>query len=139
MSKIIILGIVVLVIGGYLWWSGAPPFSQTNTTPVESMTESTDGTTGEAMDAPPASTMAQATVEIKDFAFNAPTITIKVGESVSWTNADLIGHSATADDGSFDTGILGQNESGAVTFSKAGTFTYHCTPHPNMKGTVIVE
>lgn len=140
MKKLILLGIVLVIVGGYLWWVGTPTFNQTKTTSRDSTIESTDvTTTEEATDKPPSSTMAKTTVEIKGFAFTTPTITIKVGESVSWTNNDLVGHSATADDGSFDTGILAQNESGAVTFSKAGTYQYHCTPHPNMKGTVIVK
>ena len=45
-------------------------------------------------------------------------------------------HSATANDGSFDTGILSKGGSGSHTFTQAGTFSYICTPHPFMKGTV---
>lgn len=78
-------------------------------------------------------------VEIKNFSFAPETLTIKVGESVTWTNQDSAGHSATADDNSFDTGILSQGQSGSVTFSKAGTYTYHCSVHPNMKATIIVQ
>ncbi len=78
-------------------------------------------------------------VEIKSFSFNPPTITIKKGESVQWTNRDSVAHTATADDKSFDTSLLRKSESGEILFDKAGTFTYHCSPHPNMKGMVVVE
>lgn len=78
-------------------------------------------------------------VEIKDFAFAPKTVTVKVGDTVTWENKDSVAHTATADDKSFDTGMLAQGKKGSVTFDKAGTYTYHCTPHPNMKGTIIVE
>jgi plastocyanin len=77
-------------------------------------------------------------VEIKSFAFNPASITVPAGTTVTWTNQDLAPHTATADDGSFDTGRLEQGQSGTVTFDKPGTYTYTCTFHPNMKGTVVV-
>ncbi|HEX7290611.1 MAG TPA: plastocyanin/azurin family copper-binding protein, partial [Conexibacter sp.] len=55
-----------------------------------------------------------------------------------WTNADAASHTATADDGSFDTGTLAQGRSGSHAFTSAGTFAYHCTIHPSMHGTVTV-
>lgn len=81
----------------------------------------------------------ESAVEIKGFAFSPASITVKAGTQVTFTNRDSVGHTATADDASFDTGILAKDESGTVTFDTPGTFTYHCTPHPNMKGTVVVE
>ena len=78
-------------------------------------------------------------VEVKEFAFNPVTITVKVGTKVTWTNKDSVAHTATSDDGStFDTGLLNQGESGSFTFDKVGTYGYHCTPHPNMKASIIV-
>jgi plastocyanin len=77
-------------------------------------------------------------VEIKGFAFNPATITVPVGTTVTWTNQDAAPHTATADDKSFDTGRLDQGQSGSVTFDMPGTYTYTCTFHPNMKGTVVV-
>lgn len=78
-------------------------------------------------------------VTIQNFAFSPATITIKAGQSVTWTNEDNIGHSATSDNGSFDTGVLSQGQSKSITFAKAGTYTYHCSVHPDMKATVIVQ
>jgi plastocyanin len=78
------------------------------------------------------------TVEIKDFAFNPGTIEVPAGTTVTWTNQDFAPHTATADDGSFDTGRLDQGQTGSVTFDQPGTYTYTCTFHPNMKGTVVV-
>jgi LPXTG-motif cell wall-anchored protein len=88
---------------------------------------------------PKASAAASTTVGIKDFAFGPSSVTVNVGDTVTWSNSGPTGHSATANDGSFDTGILPKGKSGSHTFSKAGTFSYICKPHPFMKGTVIVK
>jgi plastocyanin len=92
---------------------------------------------GTPMAGTPASA-SSSSVEIKGFAFNPATITVPVGTTVTWTNQDAAPHTATADDKSFDTGRLDQGKSGSVTFDKPGTYTYTCTFHPNMKGTVVV-
>jgi plastocyanin len=78
-------------------------------------------------------------VTIAGFAYDPATITVSVGDSVTWTNNDGVVHTATADNGSFDTGTIGDGASGSVTFSAAGTFAYHCTIHSSMAGTVVVE
>ncbi len=78
-------------------------------------------------------------VTIQNMAFSPKNLQVKVGQAVTWTNQDAVGHSATADDNSFDTGILGQGQSKAITFSKAGTFTYHCSVHPSMTATITVS
>lgn len=76
---------------------------------------------------------------IVDFSFSPQTITIHVGDTVTWTNSGQQPHSATADDHSFDTGILRHGQSGSHTFTKAGTFSYFCIVHPYMKGTIVVQ
>lgn len=78
-------------------------------------------------------------VIISDFAFVPEELVVKKGATVVFTNEDAIVHSATSDDGSFDTGLLAKGESGSVTFTKAGTYTYYCTPHPTMTGTITVQ
>ena len=78
-------------------------------------------------------------VEIKDFTFSPNEITIRRGEKVTFVNRDRLRHSATADDGSFDTQLLEQNESKTLIFSNQGAFSYHSTTQPYIKATVIVE
>lgn len=77
-------------------------------------------------------------VAISGSAFSPATVNVTVGDTVTWTNGDQISHTATADGGSFDTGTLGNGESGTATFATAGSFPYHCTVHPNMTGVVVV-
>jgi amicyanin len=76
-------------------------------------------------------------VTIFDYGFRPATITIDAGDAVTWTNTGKQPHSATGS--GFDTGILKAGQSASHTFNSAGTFSYHCTPHPFMKGTVVVR
>ena len=82
---------------------------------------------------------ADASVAISGFAFAPASVSVSVGDSVTWTNGDGVGHTATADDASFDTGTIAGGGSDSVTFSAAGTFAYHCTIHPAMTGTITVQ
>jgi len=70
--------------------------------------------------------------------FEPAEITVKVGGSVTFQNSGTQQHTATANDGSFDTGALAAGATKLVTFSRAGTFTFHCSFHPWMTGTVTV-
>ncbi len=130
MNKNVIIGIVVIIIVVLGYLSISKNYQQTSTpTPTKSSNKTQDTSSGVAKNA----------VTIKNFAYARASITVHVGDSVTWTNQDSAGHSATADDGSFDTGVLSTGKSNTVSFAKAGTFAYHCSVHPNMKGTVVVE
>ena len=78
-------------------------------------------------------------VAIVDFGFEAASVTVKPGATVTWTNTGSAPHTATADDGSFDSKSLSGGTTFSQTFTTAGTFAYHCTIHPRMKGTVVVQ
>ncbi|MDE3088982.1 MAG: cupredoxin domain-containing protein [Chloroflexota bacterium] len=71
--------------------------------------------------------------------FDPQALTVRVGDTVTWTNMGSLVHTVTADDGSFDSGNLNPGDSWSFTFVKAGTFAFHCTPHPWMKGTITVQ
>ena len=81
---------------------------------------------------------ADQTVDISGFAFSPRELTVSVGDTVTWANADAQGHTATADDGAFDTGTIAGNAAKAVTLTSAGTFAYHCRIHPTMTATLVV-
>ena len=73
-------------------------------------------------------------------AFSPNPITIKVGDSVKWTNNDTIVHTSTANNGQWNSGILNPGQSFTTpAFTTAGSFQYHCTIHPGMVGTVTVQ
>jgi plastocyanin len=78
-------------------------------------------------------------INISGFAFDPATITIKVGQAVTWTNQDSVVHTVVASDNSWSSDSLETGASFSHTFDTAGTFTYICGVHPSMKGTVIVQ
>ena len=91
---------------------------------------------GAAGSAPAASGTA---VTISSFAFNPAEITVKVGDTVTWTNQDSVGHTVVADDNSFTSQSLPQGGTYSFKFTKAGTFAYHCSVHPSMTAKVTVQ
>jgi len=72
-------------------------------------------------------------------AYSPNPISISVGGTVTWTNNDVVAHTATADDGSWNSGSVAAGGRFSRTFPTAGTFPYHCTIHPGMIGTVSVR
>lgn len=78
-------------------------------------------------------------MNIVQSAFGSATITISKGDTVTWKNDDSYLHRIVADDGSFDLGDQPNGASVKHTFTQAGTYAYHCSVHPFMKGTVIVK
>ncbi|HEY6672586.1 MAG TPA: cupredoxin family copper-binding protein [Solirubrobacterales bacterium] len=125
-------------------------------TPEASPTGPAAGTPGEApdqsrttdtslADSPPADgpgggahKAASASVTIADFFFSPASVTVAIGDTVTWHNTGQAPHNATANDGSFKTPDLNQGRSASHRFTSAGTFSYICTIHPNMHGTVRV-
>jgi plastocyanin len=77
---------------------------------------------------------------IKNFTFTPGSLTVKAGTTVTFTNQDSANHNVTFSDKSIK-GIanLRTNQSGKVSFAKAGSYAYVCTYHPGMKGTVVVQ
>jgi len=79
-------------------------------------------------------------VTIQNFAFSPKTLTVAPGTTIMWTNKDSAPHTVTSDSGStLASGDLSQGKSYTHTFTKAGTYAYHCAIHPFMHGTVIVS
>lgn len=86
---------------------------------------------------PTPATPTPVTINIQGFVF-VGSHTVPVGTSVTWKNLDSAPHTATANDGSFNTGTLGQGQTGSHTFSTAGSFPYKCAIHPSMTATLTV-
>ncbi|MFF4576608.1 cupredoxin domain-containing protein [Streptomyces sp. NPDC001410] len=78
---------------------------------------------------------------MKNFAFSPAALTVKAGEKVTVVNEDSTAHTVTATQGGdFDTGSIAGGKSGSFTApSKAGSYAFVCTFHPNMKGTLTVR
>jgi plastocyanin len=76
------------------------------------------------------------TVAIKNFAFAPATVTIKVGDTVTWRNDDGVPHDATS--ATWTSGQISAGQSYTRTFDAAGTFSYVCKVHPAMKAATII-
>jgi len=79
------------------------------------------------------------TVVIHGFRYAPANVTAKVGDTILWKNTDIVSHTVTADDGSFDSGKIAPGATWKLVAKKRGTHAYKCVPHPNMHGIVIVN
>src|SRR3954471_16602651 len=80
-----------------------------------------------------------AAVQIGNFTFKAPVVTVKAGTTVTWTNGDDIPHTVVSKDGLFKSKVLDTGERFSFTFAKPGQFGYYCSLHPYMTGIVTVK
>jgi YVTN family beta-propeller protein len=75
-------------------------------------------------------------VRISGFAFTPASLTVAPGQTVTWTNADSVPHTVTADGGAWDSGRLPPGASFSFTPARPGTYAYHCAIHPFMRAVV---
>ena len=87
---------------------------------------------------PRASFAAEVTVTMGPSYFAPSQITVNAGDTVVWRNTDSIAHTVTANDGRFDSGTIQPGSSFLYTFTSGGSYSYHCTFHNGMIGTVSV-
>ena len=85
---------------------------------------------------PPAGTVF---VGIRDTFFTPETVTVVLGKSVRWTNEGALQHAVVADSVAWQSELISPTFWFEVLFDSAGAFTYHCSQHPGMTGTVVVQ
>ncbi len=78
-------------------------------------------------------------ISIQNSSFKPNITTITVGADVRWVNKDKITHKVVSDNGTFESPNLTQGSIYSFTFTKAGTYNYHCAIHPAEKGIIIVK
>ena len=78
-------------------------------------------------------------VSIVNMSFSPATLTVTAGTTVTWTNNDNMTHTVTSDATGFDSGDLTVGSKFSKVFSVACTYSYHCTIHPTMKGSIVVK
>jgi plastocyanin len=85
-------------------------------------------------------TIKQNKIEIKDFAFNPQTLTVKSGEKITWINRDEEPHTVVSVEKQFKkSSALDTDQEFTITAGAPGTYTYFCSVHPKMTGTIVVE
>jgi amicyanin len=140
-----LIGLALIIAAGGWWYysknqSAAQPHgdaaisdtSDTPNTPVQTKPTAT---------APTTPSVSVASVNIQNFSYAPANITVKKGTKITWTNKDFLIHTVTADNTAelnLASPDLARGESYSFTFNKVGTFSYHCVPHPQMKGSVTV-
>ena len=130
-TPVIIIAAVVVVIAivGIVAASGGKKTSSSNTAGTDNMSSSAV-----------ANAVAADKVTISNYMFAPGDIKVKMGTTVTWTNQDSVKHNVVSDDGMMPDGkLIGKDETYTYTFTKAGTYKYHCSPHPYMHGSVTVE
>ena len=136
MKKIIVLGvlgaaIVVLVFASIAAAQSVPDQSSSDqSTPEQAQSPDSSGQATPAQDA--------VTVNIPEDAFDPAQLDVAPGTTVTWVNNDSEPHTVTADDGLFDSGRLDPGDSYSVWLGGSGTVAYHCNPHPDMTGSIVV-
>ena len=97
-------------------------------------------TFGLAFVAPPAQAASQA-VTMQDYAFSPSALTVRVGDTVTWTNQDQAPHDVTTTSApvAIKSQMLSTGQSFSYTFTTAGTYSYYCSIHPDMRAQVIVQ
>jgi plastocyanin len=81
-------------------------------------------------------------VFIRDYGFHPATVRVKRGSRLTWVNCEStpgLSHTSTADAGAWRSQLISPAAAFTTAVDVAGTFTYHCEPHPFMTGTVVVE
>jgi plastocyanin len=78
-------------------------------------------------------------IAIREFAFVADRLTVPRGTTIVWTNYDDVVHTASSDDGAWNSGAIPPGRSWSATFDQPGIYSYHCGPHPYMRGTITVR
>lgn len=79
------------------------------------------------------------TINISNFTYYPASVTVKVGATITFTNEESVEHTATSNtEGLFDTGTLNKGQSVRLKMNKVGTFSYHCSFHGFMHGTIKV-
>ena len=76
---------------------------------------------------------------IRQMAYAQPRLEIASGATITWKNEDQLPHTVTANDGSWDSGLIAPGATWTRTFDRAGEYAFHCTPHPFMRGVVVVR
>jgi plastocyanin len=79
------------------------------------------------------------TIEIKEFKYGPPVLSVPMGTTLTWVNHDEEPHTVTSATGAFSSAGLVNDDTFVQTFTKPGTYQYFCKIHPYMKGTVVVK
>lgn len=129
-AGLIVAILVIIAIVAAVAHKSSTPASNSNSQSSSSSQNSSDNT------------RAAGTVDIRNMMFTPSQITVQKGQSVTWTNNDSMTHTVVDDlsnVGGPASGDIAPGQSYTFTFNKTGSFQYHCSIHPSMRGTIVVK
>lgn len=143
MTKWIIAAVIIVILGVGGWAVYNKNQSNTNASyrggPNSTATSNTNTNSSGANSS---QTSAGKTVNITNLMFTPSQITVKKGDTVTWTNNDSTAHTVVddlSDVGGPSSGEIAPGASYSFTFTKTGSFQYHCSIHRSMRGTIVVQ
>lgn len=144
MDKKIWVALAVLVVLAVGAWALTSTKSDSKTSSNSASTAQTESTQNDGRQTSDSTTQTPASatnkVQITGFAFSPNTITVKVGDTVTWENMDSAAHTVTSSSAEGPkSGTLQQGQSYSYKFTQAGTYNYACKFHPSMVGSVTVQ
>ena len=147
-ALLIVIGLIILLSGtGFIVIQGGRLKKEGAVKVLPTMVEATPVASPTATPVTPTATPTETAtpsarrveVIISNFAFQPNSITTGRGSTIVWTNNDIVNHTVTASDGSFDSGAIAPGDSFEQRFDKIKSYTYSCKFHPEMKGTVTIK
>jgi plastocyanin len=140
LALILLVGVLAAACGG----STATTTTAVTTPATTATTAGTSTTAGATTTAPSTATTAAgggatSQVTLQNLQITPATVTIKAGDTVTWTNNDSTTHHLVGDNGEFDSGDMTPGSTFSFKFATAGTVAYHCSIHPSMTGTITVQ
>lgn len=140
MTLIIVLAVVLVVAAGAYFYFSNPAYTNSNANTNTNPSANTGAQTQVPPNTNTGSSPSTQDVQIMNFAFSPSSLTIHAGDTVVWTNQDSAGHSVVSDSGSeINSPVMSTGQTYSHTFTTPGTYTYHCSVHLSMKGTIIVQ
>jgi plastocyanin len=138
--KLLIIIVLILIVGGiaaavtHKSSNNTNNSSQTSSTPTNTNQNKTNNTSTQAK--------AATTINIANMQFTPSQVSIKKGGTVTWTNNDSTTHTVVDDlsnVGGPNSGNIDPGKTYSFTFNNTGSFQYHCSIHPSMRGTIVVQ
>lgn len=137
--NVIRLGTLLAATGAAVLLSACSSAGNTSATPATSASSASASAAGSSSpSAKSSSSTIASTITAKDFKFGPP-LTVAAGATVTFANADDAPHNVTDDDGAFTSKTVTAASTTFTAPSKAGTYHFHCSVHPEMHGTLVVQ
>jgi plastocyanin len=141
-ATVLVLGVITLGLGGYIAYAGGKVRHREfrNEPPPKQLPKSSSREIEPAGQSATTTATAAAHVTIRALKYSPETIEISKGQTIEWANNDLTPHTVTSQRGrDLNSGSIEAGASWRHTFKQSGTFSYFCTFHPEMKGSVTVK